>query len=155
MLIKQVVAVMLLSSLICNAANNTASEACSVKRVKTNSVKQARTLIRRYDAASEGKKKLCTEQKMRDLLNKLEIQSNDFGGAVDAEAMGGELEASIVNEQEQVDLKKTIQLLKDKLAEINSQKPSVRVDAQKISAKRARETQQELPQGDVSNKRRN
>lgn len=150
MFVKQVVAIMLVSTLICNAANG----ACSVERVKPDSLKQARSLIRQYDNAKTGSEKQCKEQAMRDLLNKLVIQSNDFGGAVETEAMAGELEASIVNEQEHVALKKSIALLTNKLAEIDSQKSSARVDAQKMSTKRAREMQQAVPQGDVSNKRR-
>lgn len=120
MLGKQIVAVMLVSSLICNAVDKT----CSVESVKTNSVEQARSLIRDYDLASRPKDKQCKKEKMDDLLNKLTVQSGIFGGAMQDEAMSGELEASIVNEEEQVDLKKSIQLLQDKLASIDGQKPS-------------------------------
>ena len=132
MLVKQVVAVMLLSNLACTAAQ----QRCYVERVKPNSVKQALKLIREYDRAKNDIEKQCKERAMGDLLDKLITESSDFGGAVKAEAMGGELEASNVNLDEKVGLDASIKLLKDKLASINGQKPSLKKMAQEAEPKK-------------------
>ena len=133
MFIKQVVAVMLVSSLICNAADR----GCSVRHVEPNSLKQTRTLIRQYDNAKNAGDKQCKEQAMRDLLAKLITESGDFGGAVKAGAMGGELEASNVNLNEKVGLDASIKLLQERFATIDGQKPSsLRKMSQEVESKK-------------------
>src|SRR5262249_13060729 len=108
----------IISSLTCL----TVSGECSVARVEANSQKQVNNLINRYDDAINEKERTCQEQALRDLLVKLEKQNAVFGQAMNEEVSGGELEASIVNEQEQVDLQKAIKLLKDKLTSLDAQK---------------------------------
>lgn len=110
MMVKQMIALVLVSSVAYAAGD----KACSVARVEANSLEQVRSLINKYDRASD-KDKQCHEKQMRDLLQKLTEQSRIFGQAMEAEVRGGELEASIVNEQEQVDLKQAIKLLQNKL----------------------------------------
>jgi hypothetical protein len=130
MKVKRIMAILVVSSFsgISVVADQKGRQTCSVAQVEADAAKQVNSLIRLYDASSNSDDKECLARAMRDLLEKLIKQSEIFGKAMEAEVIGGELEASIVNEQEQVVLKDVIITLNKKLGMIDAQQSSNKIE---------------------------
>lgn len=120
MMIKKIGIVLLLTSSLFLTIH---SGTCGVVDVIADAVTQANKMVQSYENAKTPAGKECLEKQMRSLLAQLKHQQTVYKDASDDEAMSGELDASIVNQQEQVQLGQAITIIENKLKSVDATKP--------------------------------